>query len=126
MKSATNSVTRIVIAACAFLGLSVLNTHSQPEKPPVRIAIAGLEHDHAMGIFPRLAGRTDVQLVGIVETNPDLIARYSSRFHLDPALFYPDTKTLFAKANVQAVAIFFLHVHGMNSSWKPVPRRAWT
>ena len=47
-----------------------------------------------------------MQLVGIVETNQDLIARYSSRFHLDPALFYPDTKTLFAKASVQAVAIF--------------------
>ena len=47
-----------------------------------------------------------MQLVGIVETNRDLIARYSERFHLDPNLFYPSLKTLFAKTNVQAVAIF--------------------
>jgi predicted dehydrogenase len=106
MKSAANSVLRSVIALFAFVGLSVLNTHAQPAQPPVRIALVGLEHDHATGFLPRLAGRTDVQLVGIVETNQDLIARYTSRFHLDPALFYPDTKTLFAKANVQAVAIF--------------------
>ncbi|HXC98956.1 MAG TPA: Gfo/Idh/MocA family oxidoreductase [Verrucomicrobiae bacterium] len=106
MKSAANSVARFVIALFTVLGFSICTTHSQPAKPPVRIAIVGLEHDHALGIFPRLAGRTDVQLVGIVETNQDLITRYTSRFHLDPALFYLDTKTLFAKANVQAVAIF--------------------
>ncbi len=106
MKFTANRVFCFVSAAFVCFCFSICNIHSQPAKPPVRIAIVGLEHDHAMGIFPRLAGRTDVQLVGVVETNPDLIARYTGRFHLDPALFYPDTKTLFAKANVQAVAIF--------------------
>ena len=47
-----------------------------------------------------------MQLVGIVETNQDLIARYSERFHLDPDLFYPSLDALFAKTNAQAVAIF--------------------
>src|ERR1035438_1549087 len=70
--------------------------------PPVRLAMAGLNHDHAMGFLPRLAGRTDVQLVGIVETNADLIARYSKRFHLDPNLFYPSLEALFASAHPQA------------------------
>jgi predicted dehydrogenase len=79
---------------------------AQEAKPPVRLAIAGLEHDHALGFIPRLAGRTDVQLVGIVETNRDLITRYSGLFHLDPGLFYPSLAALFAKTNVQAVATF--------------------
>jgi predicted dehydrogenase len=90
----------------ALIGLSVFNAYSQLAKPPVRIALVGLEHDHAQGFIPRLAGRTDVQLVGIVETNQDLIARYTSRFHLDAGLFYPSLDELFAKTNVQAVAIF--------------------
>ena len=68
--------------------------------------MVGLVHDHAMGFIPRFAGRTDVQLVGIVETNQDLITRYSARFHLDPDLFYPSLEALFAKTNVQAVATF--------------------
>jgi predicted dehydrogenase len=84
----------------------VSNTFAQTEQPPVRIALAGLEHDHALGFLPRFAGRTDVQLVGIVETNQDLIARYSERFHLSRSLFYPSLEELFARTNVQAIATF--------------------
>jgi predicted dehydrogenase len=82
------------------------NIFSQDAKPPVHFAIVGLVHDHVAGFISRFAGRTDVQLVGIVESNPDLIARYSARFHLDPNLFYPSLEALFAKTNVQAVALF--------------------
>ena len=86
--------------------LAACNSFAQDAKPPVRFAMVGLAHDHAMGFIPRLAGRTDVQLAGIVETNQILIARYSGRFHLDPNLFYPSLEALLAKTNVQAVAIF--------------------
>jgi scyllo-inositol 2-dehydrogenase (NADP+) len=79
---------------------------AQEIKPSVRIAMIGLEHDHALGFFPRLVGRTDVQLVGIVETNQNLIARYSRQFHLDQNLFYPSLEAVLAKTNVQAVATF--------------------
>ena len=79
---------------------------AQETKPPVRFAIVGLAHDHAMGFIPRLAGRTDVQLIGIVETNADLIARYSRRYKLAPELFYPSLEALFARTNIQAVATF--------------------
>src|ERR1035437_5793280 len=90
----------------AAVWLTALGAHSQDAKPPVRFAMVGLNHDHAMSFIPRLAGRTDVQLVGIMETNQDLIARYSGRFHLNPNLFYPSLEALFAKTNVQAVTIF--------------------
>ena len=90
----------------AAVWLTALGAYSQDTKPPVRFAMVGLNHDHAMSFIPRLAGRMDVQLVGIVETNQDLIARYSGRFHLNPNLFYPSLKALFAKTNVQAVATF--------------------
>ena len=90
----------------AAVWLTALGAYSQDTKPPVRFAMVGLNHDHAMSFIPRLAGRTDVQLVGIVETNQDLIARYSGRFHLNPNLFYPSLEALFAKTNVQAVATF--------------------
>jgi predicted dehydrogenase len=86
--------------------LAVFGSLAQDTRPPVRLAVVGLVHDHAMGFLPRLAGRTDVQLVGIVETNRDLIARYSARFHLNPNLFYPNLEALFARTNVQAVATF--------------------
>jgi predicted dehydrogenase len=97
---------RIFPVLFALLALTAFNAPAQTGKPPVRIALVGLSHDHAGGFIPRFADRTDVQLVGIVETNPDLITRYASRFHLRRDLFYPSLGALFAKTNVQAVAVF--------------------
>jgi predicted dehydrogenase len=93
---------------CALLCLGVSTSPAQDAKPPVRFAMIGLVHDHAMSFLPRLPGQTQLQLVGIVETNTDLIARYSSRFNLPASLFYPSMEALFADTNahVQAVATF--------------------
>jgi predicted dehydrogenase len=90
----------------AAIWLTVTGAVAQETKPPVRFAMVGLTHDHALGFIPRLAGRTDVQLAGIVETNAVLIARYSQRFNLNSNLFYPSLEALFAKTKVQAVATF--------------------
>lgn len=96
---------KITLTLLAFI-LCAITAQSQTNLPPVRIAMVGLNHDHALGFFPRLAGRTDVSLVGIVETNADLIARYSKRFHLAANLFYPSLDELFARTNPQAIATF--------------------
>lgn len=105
--------------------LLVTTALAQGTNAPVRFAIIGLHHDHAAGFLPRLAGRTDVQLVGIVETNQDLITRYSKRFHLDAGLFFPTLDAMYASTHPQAVATFtstyehegvveFCAVHGID------------
>jgi len=76
------------------------------EKPPVHVAIVGLSHDHAFGFLPRLKDRNDVVLAGIVETNTDLIQRYSQRFHLNTNLFFPSIQAMLAKTHVDAAAAF--------------------
>lgn len=96
---------KLSLVFAALLSLSMSVAHAQ-EKPPVHIAIIGLSHDHAFGFIPRFKDRTDAVLAGIVETNTDLIQRYSKQFHLDPALFYPSVEALLAKTNVQAAAAF--------------------
>jgi predicted dehydrogenase len=96
----------LIISGAALSVATNAPAQQQSDKPPVRFAMVGLVHDHAMGFLPRLEGRTDVQLVGIVETNRDLIQRYSSRFHLSPDLFYSNLDDLFAHTKIQAVATF--------------------
>src|SRR4029077_5399518 len=76
------------------------------EKAPVRFAIVGLTHDHAGGFIPRIHDTPDAQLAGIVESKPDLVARYARRFKLDTNLFYSSLDDLLAKTNIQAVATF--------------------
>ncbi|HEU5396988.1 MAG TPA: Gfo/Idh/MocA family oxidoreductase [Verrucomicrobiae bacterium] len=97
---------RRILIACLALLATLTPQLQAAAPPPVRFAMIGLSHDHAMNFLPRLAGRTDIQLVGIVETNSDLIDRYSERFHLSRSLFFPDLKTLLAHTNLQAVATF--------------------
>ncbi len=93
----------------AILGLffvASLLTQAQTNKPAVRIAVVGLSHDHAYGFFPALRGRTDVELVGIVETNRALIDIYARRFDLGSHLFFASLDELFTRTNAQAVAVF--------------------
>jgi len=76
------------------------------DAPPVRLAIYGLVHDHVGGMIPSLAGRKDVQLVGIVEPNKKLCALYADKYHLDPKLFFASLDALRATTRVEAVATF--------------------
>lgn len=96
---------KLVLLIFTFACLAAFQSPAE-DTPPVRIAIVGLVHDHVGGFLPRLKGRNDIQLVGIVETNQVLIERYSHRFHLSPDLFYPTLDDLFASKSVQAVATF--------------------
>lgn len=89
-----------------LLSMAAAHGWSQESVAPVRLAIVGLVHDHVGGFLPELLGRRDVQLVGIVEPNQELVARIAERFHLEAGLFFPSLEALRAKANVQAVAIF--------------------
>jgi predicted dehydrogenase len=74
--------------------------------PPIRLAIVGLVHDHVGGVLPELPMRQDIQLVGIVEDNQELVAKYAAQYQLDRALFFPSIEALVAKTKVDAVAAF--------------------
>ena len=74
-------------ALVALLLTFAATARADDAKPPVRIAVVGLNHDHARGFFPKLKGRSEVELVGIVETNSDLIQIYSKQYNLDSKLF---------------------------------------
>ena len=93
------------LAAC--VAATVFNlAQAEDAKPPVRLAIVGLTHDHVGGFIPRIAGRTDVVLAGIVEPNHVLATRYAERAHLDSRLFHDTLDDLLAQTNVDAVAAF--------------------
>ena len=72
---------------------------------PVRLAIAGLSHGHVGWAFTR-EGKKDIQLVGIYETNPDLVKQFKERYKLDPKLFYSDLNQLLDKVKPEAVSAF--------------------
>ena len=106
MPPLSKHLTKLALLLAGFVCLAAPLARSQEKKPPVHVAVVGLNHDHALGFFPRLKNQTDVQLVGIVETNQSLAGLYARRFNLDTNLFCASLQELFARTNVQAVATF--------------------
>src|SRR5688572_18031279 len=86
-----------------LLSLTIFLSHSAESKTPVRFAIVGLSHDHARGFIPDARNRDDIQLVGIVEKDRELAARYAKNFKLSTNLFHSSLEELIKKTNVQAV-----------------------
>lgn len=84
--------------------LSLIGSPSAAQKP-VRVALAGLSHGHVGWIFSR-PDKKDVQLVGIYETNPELIARFSEKYKLDKGLFFTDLNKMLDQVKPEAVSAF--------------------
>jgi len=78
----------------------------QSAPAPVRFAIVGLVHDHARGFIPVASSRQDIQLVGIVEPNQELAARYAKDYKLNTNIFYASLEGMLNTATVEAVAAF--------------------
>ena len=73
---------------------------------PLRVAIVGLVHDHARGLFGPLSKNTNVQLVGIAEPDTALAARYAAQFHLDQKLLFTDTDRMLDQVHPDAVLVY--------------------
>jgi predicted dehydrogenase len=83
------------------------NQQAEPNaRPPFRISIAGLTHDHVTGLLRELPRRKDIALVGIAEPNAQLAAKYVARYHLKPTIIYTDLEKMLDEIKPQAVVIY--------------------
>src|SRR5437867_13331840 len=89
-----------------LLGASAdLRAQEKPEGP-LRVALAGLVHGHAFGFFDQFQRRTDMQVVGIAEADPQLRGQFAKRFGLQPGIFFSDLEEMLQKTSPQAVLAY--------------------
>jgi glucose-fructose oxidoreductase len=100
--------TRIARFLPLFIAAAVAVSASSlfAQQPPVRVAIVGLEHGHVTGFLHAFPQQNDAELVGIVDPNADLRAKYEQQYHLDHALFYPTIDALLAEKHPQALLVY--------------------
>jgi predicted dehydrogenase len=72
---------------------------------PVKIGVAGLSHSHVVPLLRNLE-RTDIQIVGIVESDKNLANRYAERFGFDKKLIYDSLEKMLDKEKPEGVITF--------------------
>lgn len=94
------------LKACLVLTLLLsCNLWCQSTKKPIRVAIAGLVHDHVHGILAH-KDLNDIEIVGIAEPNRDLAERYSQRYGFGLDIVYDNLEELLDETKPDAVAAF--------------------
>jgi predicted dehydrogenase len=73
---------------------------------PIKVAVVGLEHGHVVGFLGGLKNNPEVQLVGIVDPDPELSASYEAKYHLDHSIFFKDTDAMVAARHPQALLVY--------------------
>jgi len=79
---------------------------SAAEEGPMRVAIAGMVHQHVQLFFMNYLQRKDIQVVGISEPNRAIFDRYAAKFNLDASLYHADLEEMLLTTKPQAVLIF--------------------
>ena len=78
---------------------SVIKANAQK---PLRLGVAGLNHNHVYGILSRYKDGT-ANIVGIAEPNKALWVKFGKIFHIPDSLFFTDLKTMVLKKKPDAV-----------------------
>jgi predicted dehydrogenase len=89
---------------CALFLFSLITSQSFSQEK-VKVAVAGLTHGHVNWIFDR-DDKNDIEIVGIYESDKELIKKYSDRYDLDKNLFYTDFQKMLDKVKPDAVSAF--------------------
>jgi len=94
-----------VIARSAITILLTLVTLSIRAQNILRVAVAGLAHDHVHGILNQYK-KGEVMIIGIAEKDDQLIQRYKKTYLLPDSIFYPDLETLLKHHKPDAVLAY--------------------
>lgn len=89
----------LLLCLLAFLSIQSM------AQAPVKVAVAGLSHGHVGWIFNR-SDKKDIELVGIYETNQDLVNQFMTKYKLDKKLFFTDLNKMLDEAKPEAVSAF--------------------
>jgi predicted dehydrogenase len=100
------STRRSFLLHAAATAAATSTARAGPRKRPVRIAIAGLVHDHVRGFLPTVVGNPEVELCAIAESNLTLFDRYATQFHLKPSLRFDSLDRLLSTNRIDALATF--------------------
>lgn len=95
----------IIIASMLLILGSSCGSAQEPGRPPLRIGVAGLTHDHVNGILRQL-DRSDITIVGIYEPDQELSQRDADRYGFSTDLIFNNLEEMLDTVKPEAVTAF--------------------
>jgi predicted dehydrogenase len=94
-----------------FLGINslmiclILSFVSASAQQKLNVAIAGLNHDHVYLIMNSYQ-KAEVNIIGIAESNPDLVIKFKTRYKIPDSIFYGNLTDLLKKKKPDVVLAY--------------------
>ena len=88
-----------------LLLLVLCNFAAMAQQVSLQVALAGLNHDHVHLILSRYR-KGEVKIIGIAESDDQLIARMKKRYQLPDDIFYKDVPSMLQKIKPDAVLAY--------------------
>jgi predicted dehydrogenase len=92
---------RNMVILIAFLLTAIIS----PAQKILRVAVAGLAHDHVRGLLNQYK-KGEVLILGIAESDKQLVLQYKKSYQLPDSLFYNDLESLLAHLKPDAVLAY--------------------
>lgn len=90
-----------------FLGLvSSAQSSSPANRPRLRVGIVGVVHGHVDGFFKYSGKSPAIEIVGIAEPDPQLLAQAGKNFGFERSQQFPSLEEMIAKVHPQAVLAY--------------------
>src|SRR6187401_2799001 len=103
----TSTMTRVWFRAVLVAAVvAALPSVRAQERPPLRLAIAGLVHGHVSGFLRAAQARTDVEIVGVFDADAALLEKYAAQFKLPKSVLFGDLAAMLDRTKPEAVASF--------------------
>ena len=74
--------------------------------PPLRVGIVGLVHGHVHGFFEQSRHSAEIEIVGVVEPDRQLLSQAGTRYGFDQKLLFTDLEGMIARVHPQAVLVY--------------------
>ncbi|HEY4965142.1 MAG TPA: Gfo/Idh/MocA family oxidoreductase [Puia sp.] len=103
MKAARRN--RYIFVRIIVFAAFVFSASQSPAQKILQVAVAGLAHDHVHSILNQYK-KGEVLIIGIAETDEQLVQRYKKTYQLPDSLFYHDLKTLLKHKKPDAVLAY--------------------
>src|SRR5579872_3833468 len=89
-----------------FVCASAVQSSFAQDHPPLRVGIVGLVHGHVHGFLEQYRRSPEIDIVGIAETDRQLLTRAAAKYGFDNSQLFTDLEDMLGKGHPQAVLVY--------------------